>query len=75
VSLPPRMAGTRGRVTGATTFDEATFEARLHELKFLPGGECRIVLLVPEDSSDQAVAMKDAYACALQVRVEKQSHG
>lgn len=62
-------------MTGASVFDGATFEARLHELKFLPGGECRIVLLIPEDSSDHAVAMKDAYSCALQVRVEKQSHG
>ena len=77
VDLGPRPMpnATRRGVSGATRFESATFEGKLHECKFLPSGELRIVLLVPEDDSDEGVKLKDAFACALSVKVEKLVHG
>lgn len=76
VSLPPRPTGkTRGRgVTGASNFESATFEAKLHELKFLPSGDCRIVLLIPESDGEIAAELRQAYPLGLEVRVQKLSH-
>lgn len=65
----------RGGLTGRTRFESAAFEASLLEAKFMPSGEMRIVLMVPEEHSDEAVQLKDAFACALMVKVEKLSHG
>jgi hypothetical protein len=62
-------------VSGATKFERATFEGKLHECKFLPSGELRIVLLVPEDDSDEGVKLKDAFACALSVDITKRTPG
>ena len=56
-------------------FEETRFEAKLHEVKFLPSGECRIVLLAPEEYSDQAGALKGAFPCALEIDVKKMSYG
>lgn len=77
MSLPPRALGEASRrgVTGASSFEEATFEAKLHELKFLPSGECRIVLLIPESDGATAAELRQAYPLGLQVTVEKMSHG
>lgn len=70
------MANPSSRgVSGATRFESATFEGKLHECKFLPSGELRIVLLVPEDDSDEGVKLKDAFACALSVTIEKRFYG
>lgn len=62
-------------MSGATTFESAEFEAKLHELKFLPSGECRIVLLIPESDGETAAGLRQAYPLGLTVRVEKLSHG
>lgn len=76
VSLPPRpSSATRGRgVSGVSSFEEATFEAKLHELKFLPSGDCRIVLLIPESHGETAAELRQAYPLGLTVRIAKMSH-
>lgn len=61
-------------MSGATSFESATFEAKLHELKFLPSGDCRIVLLIPESDGEIAAELRQAYPLGLTVRVEKMSH-
>jgi hypothetical protein len=67
-------ATSRG-VSGASKFESATFEAKLHECKFLPSGELRIVLLVPENDSDEGVKLKDAFPVRLHVAIEKRTYG
>jgi hypothetical protein len=62
-------------VSGVTSFDGATFEARLQEAKHLPSGEMRIVLLIPENDKEAGKRMADAFSCGLVVEVTKKTHG
>lgn len=78
MSLPPRPVplGTRGgRVTGQSKFERAVFEAKLNKAEFISTGEMRVILLIPDTFADEASALRDAFSCALLVRVEKTSHG
>jgi hypothetical protein len=61
-------------VTGKTDFDGASFEATLNECKFLASGEMRIIFIVPDAESDEAVKLRKAYACSIKVNVERLSH-
>lgn len=71
-ALAPRRRLRSTPVTGETKFQSATFEARLHELKALPTGEWRVVLLVLD--GDEGSKLSDAFSCALQVDVVKKSY-
>ena len=68
------MRPRRG-IAAPSTFESCRFEAKLHELKHLPSGEMRIVMLVPESDSDEGIKLRDAYACGLEVAVRKGSFG
>jgi hypothetical protein len=57
--------------TGDGSFDSATFEAKISEVKGMPSGELRVVLLIPESDSKEGRTLLDAYAHALQVKVSK----
>jgi hypothetical protein len=61
-------------VTGKTNFDGASFEATLNKCEFLPSGEMRVVFIVPDSESDEAVKLRKAYACSIKVNVERLSH-
>lgn len=76
VSIPPRpVEGRRhGSVSGKTSFESTSFEARLTEAKFIASGELRIVLLIPDEYAEEGATLRDAFACGLQVRIEKMSH-
>ncbi len=77
VELPPRpksTSGIGGRVTGASKFEQAVFEARLNKAEFISTGEMRVILLIPDTYADEAATLRDAFSCALLVRVEKTSH-
>lgn len=52
-------------------FEGAVFEAKLYELKHLPSGEIRMVLVIPESDRAEGTKMADAYAHALRVTVGK----
>lgn len=54
-----------------TRFSGAVFEAKLYELKHMPSGEIRMVLVVPESDRAEGTKMADAYAHALRVSVQK----
>lgn len=58
-----------------TPFERATFEAKLHEIKMTASGDFRVIILVPATDDSEAVKLRQAYACALRVTVEKQSYG
>lgn len=75
-ALTPRRRQSRGRsgVTGSTNFEGATFEAKLHEMKALPTGEWRIVLLIPDTDGEEGVKLRDAYSCGLHVDITKKSY-
>lgn len=78
VTIPSRTErkGGAGRsVSAAATFDGATFEAKVHEVKIMPSGEVRLVILVPESDKAEGVKMGDAYAFALRVTVDKMDFG
>lgn len=62
------------RVSGKTPFAGASFEATLNECKFLASGEMRLIFIVPDSESDQAVKLRHAYACSIRVNVERLSH-
>ena len=76
VDLPPRpVHGKRSQgVTGKTSFEATSFEARLTEAKFIASGELRIVLLIPDEYAEEGATLRDAFACGLLVRIEKLSH-
>ena len=50
------------------------FEAKLNKAEFISTGEMRVILLIPDTYADEASTLKDAFSCALLVRVEKTSH-
>lgn len=62
------------RVSGKSSFKGATFEATLNEAKFLPSGEMRVIFIIPDSESDEAVELRRAYACSLKINVERLSH-
>jgi hypothetical protein len=68
----PKRRGSQ--VTGKTDFAGASFEATLNECKFLASGEMRIIFIVPDSESDEAVKLRKAYACSIRVNVERLSH-
>src|ERR1035437_1566311 len=68
----PKRRGSQ--VTGKTDFAGASFEATLNECKFLASGEMRIIFIVPDSESDEAVKLRKAYACSIKVNVERLSH-
>ena len=77
VDLPPRPValGTRGgRVTGASKFEAATFEAKLNKAEFISTGEMRVILLIPDTYADEAALLRQAFSCGLLVRIEKTSY-
>ena len=67
-----RLTTHRG-ISAPSKFESARFEAKLHELKHLPSGEMRVVILIPETDSDEGTKLRDAYSCALEVAVRKGS--
>ncbi len=61
-------------MSGKSSFAGTSFEATLHELRFMPSGELRVLFVVPENEADAAVKLKDGYASSLKVTVERLSH-
>jgi hypothetical protein len=55
-------------------FEKSSFEATLNKCEFLPSGEMRVVFIVPDSESDEAVLLRHAYACSIRVSVERLSH-
>lgn len=65
----------RRGIAAPAKFTKCRFEAKLHEAKFLPSGEMRVIFLIPDYDGDEAVKLKDAFPCALEVGVRKASFG
>jgi hypothetical protein len=62
------------QVTGKSPFTSSTFEATLNDVRFLPSGEARVVLIVPDAYSDEAAELRHGYACSLKITIERLSH-
>lgn len=72
--MGPRTRGGPTTLSVNDEFESATFEAKINEVKFMPSGELRIVLLVPEKDTKEARELGSAYSAALSVAVTKISH-
>ena len=62
------------RVSGKSPFVGASFEATLNAAGFLPSGEMRVILIIPDSEADEAAKLRHAFACSLRVNVERLSH-
>jgi hypothetical protein len=62
-------------VAGGGNFQSATFEAKLHEAKYTPSGEMRVVLMIKQQDKPEGQKLADAFGTGLQVTVVRKSYG
>jgi hypothetical protein len=59
-------------VSEPTPFVRTVFEAELHEVKFMPSGQMRVMFVIPEEEAvERGAILRRAYACGVMVTVER----
>jgi hypothetical protein len=71
-----KETGLKSReIAGPSNFSSATFEAKLHEAKYTPSGEMRVVLMIKQQDKPEGQKLADAFGTGLQVTVTRKSYG